>query len=63
MLELKTKLGNFGTFKDLLISMKIENLKEIQVDSYYVFDKVNSLTLTIKDIEKIIKSEVWFYER
>ncbi len=58
MLELKTKLGNFGTFKDLLISMKIENLKEIQVDSYYVFDKVNSLTLTIKDIEKIIKSEV-----
>ena len=54
MLEIKTDYGVFGSFKDLLIFVKNEGIKELPVRTYYVFDKVLHTNLTVKDIENII---------
>ena len=58
MLEIKTDYGVFGSFKDLLIFVKNEGIKELAVRTYYIFDKILCTKLTVKDIENIIENGV-----
>ena len=55
MLLIETKYGNFGNFKDLLIFMKHEGLTEIHQTTKYIGTVVNSMTLTIEEVEKLAK--------
>ena len=55
MLLIETKFGNFGNFRDLLIFMKHEGLTEIHQTTKYIGTVVNSMTLTIEEVEKLAK--------
>ena len=55
MLLIETKFGNFGNFRDLLIFMKHEGLTEIRQTTKYIGTVVNSMTLTIEEVEKLAK--------
>ena len=55
MLLIETRYGNFGNFRDLLIFMKHEGLTEIHQTTKYVGTVVNSMTLTIEEVEKLAK--------
>lgn len=55
MFIIKTKFGNFSTFKDLYLFMKDENIYSIEVTSYYIFDKINTSNLSLDDVKKLMK--------
>ena len=58
MLLIETKYGNFGNFKDLLIFMKHEQLTEIHQTTKYIGTVVNSMTVTLEEVEKLAKGDV-----
>ena len=55
MLLIETKFGNFGNFRDLLLFMRHEGLTEIHQTTKYIGTVVNSMTLTIEEVEKLAK--------
>lgn len=56
MLEIKTLYGNFNNFKHLYLFMKEENLKEIEVDTNYIFSRVCKTNLTLEEVKQIVDS-------
>jgi hypothetical protein len=56
---LETNFGNFGKFKDMLLFMKEENLKEIKIlkVEYCLDEIIGKGTYTIEQIESIVKGE------
>ena len=58
MLIIKTVHGNFGNFKDLYRFMKEENLKTINVNAEYIFDKVSCQTLSLLEVYNLSMNEV-----
>ena len=58
MLIFKTKFGNFGTFKDLFLFMHEEKLKEIEIESQYIFDRVFAGTLSYEEVCELYKKEI-----
>jgi len=62
LIQIRSKRGNFGSYKDLLLFMKDENLTEIEVETLFPYwDTENALfknrTLTIEEVEKILKGD------
>lgn len=53
MLQIRTEHGNFGSYKDLYLFMKEEELKEVVATTYYALSKVNCLKLTLSDVKKL----------
>lgn len=58
MLLIETKYGNFGNFNDLLIFMRHEGLTEVHQTTKYIGTVVNSMTLTLEEVERLAKGEV-----
>lgn len=53
MLIIETEYANFGSFKDLHIFMKQEGLTEVTATTKYVGSVVNTLKLTLDEVEEI----------
>lgn len=57
MLELRTSYGTFSKFKDLYLFMIEQDIKKIKVDTYYIFNKVNSLELTLEEVKSLTEKQ------
>jgi hypothetical protein len=56
MLELKTRFGTFGNFKDMARYMEEENIDAVTVEAHYIFTKVVKLDFTLDEIKAKLES-------
>jgi len=52
---MKTKYGDFGTYRDMYLFMKDENLKEIEFEASYCLTKISICNWTIEDVKKAME--------
>ncbi|PRR77656.1 hypothetical protein CLLI_22200 [Clostridium liquoris] len=57
MLELKTQYGTFGNFRDLYRFMLEEDIENVRVTTYYIFDKLSTLNLSLQEIKNLAYSK------
>lgn len=59
MFNIKTQIGNFGTFKDLYLEMKYTNTNEVDAECTYCFEPVSGkLKISKEELEKLAKKNM-----
>ncbi len=59
MFNIKTQIGNFGSFKDLYLEMKYTNTNEVDAECTYCFEPVcGKLKISKEELEKLAKKNM-----
>lgn len=58
MFNIKTQIGNFGTFKDLYLEMKYTNTNTVDAECTYCFEPVGKVKISKDELERLAEKNM-----